>query len=84
MYLTLVQVVLNADISKKVKSSFFNHYVLKQSGHLLILLESPQYSVDDEASSCRELVLEFLVSLCTNFQTGICYKSKPPPAGLER
>ena len=78
-----LQVILNADISKRVKSAFFNQYVLKQTA--LLLIREPAESDDrDELSSFRQLVLDFLLTLCTDFRLGICYKSKPPPHGLER
>ena len=76
------QVIVNADISKKLKSSFFNHYVLKQTAQLL--LAEPDGGDDEEEVTCGQVAFQFLLRLCTDFQCGICYKSKQPPGGLER
>ena len=78
------QVILNTGISKRVKSSFFNQFVLKQTAQLLRDLESPGTSREDGGTSCEGLVMEFLLTLCTNFKCGICYQSKPGPERLER
>ena len=75
--------VLEPKVSKKAKSIFFNQYVLKQVAQLLTLAgkggEKPE-----EVTSVRMLVFEILCTLCTDFQLGVCYKSKEPPKGLER
>ena len=76
------QVVLNTGISKRVKSSFFNQFVLKQTAQLL--RESPGTSSEAGGTSSEGLVMEFLQTLCTNFKCGICYQSKPGPERLER
>lgn len=77
------QVILNTDISKRLKSVFFNHYVLKQAAQLL-LTESAESGNGGEESSCCQVAFQFLLRLCTDFQCGICYRSRPPPEGLER
>ena len=79
----ILQVILNTDISKRLKSSFFSHYVLKQTAQLL-LTEAAESGSGDEESTCCQVAFHFLLRLCTDFQCGICYKSKPPPEGLER
>ena len=84
LFFLFLKVILNVDVSKRVKSAFFNHFVLKQTAQLLFIESSDPGSSNNEVSSCRQLAFEFLVSLCTDFQCGICYKNKAPPAGLER
>lgn len=79
----ILQVILSTDISKRLKSAFFSQYVLKQTAQLL-LSESAESGRGDEDSSRCQVAFQFLLRLCTDFQCGICYRSRPPPEGLER
>lgn len=79
--------ILNPGVSKRTKSGFFNQFVLKQTAQLLSRKSEATLEEDDvamETMGLREFVLEFLLRLCTDFQNGICYRSKDSPAGLER
>ena len=79
----------NSHISKKLKSLFFSQYVLKQIAQLLMHLGKEEQNLlvaggASESVSLRQFVFQFLLKLCTDFQFGICYRSKEIPLGLER
>ena len=79
---------MNPGVNKKIKSRFFNLYVLKQTTQLLSRKEETSVQVTDNVTgstvSLRQFVFDFLVRLCTDLQHGICYRSKDLPLGLER
>ena len=83
---------MNPEIAKKVKSLFFNQYVLKQTTMLLLedhQLETPASSGDGDkhletVKKVLDIAHRMIITLCTDFQVGICYKSKDLPAGLEK
>ena len=77
--------VRNSGLSKKPKSVFFNQFALKQISLLLTYSVSVGLSVDEEATEhVQDLSFRLLMTLCTNFQYGICYKAKDVPFGLEK
>ena len=63
-----MQVVRNAVISKKAKSSFFGRRVLQQLAGLIA--NDSQLS-----SSVCDVTFELLLTLATDIKLGICYRS---------
>ena len=78
--LSCLQAVQNLEISKRAKSLFFTSAVLESMAQFLIQGEGGVQLVaqDDEQGGVPLSVLCFhlLTQLCTNFQTGVCYRSK--------
>ena len=77
--LLLPQVVQDSTIPKKTKSLFFNTYVLKQIAQLLT---TPTDHTHEDVAELQDYVYRFLLTLCTDFQLGVCYRHKEPPQGL--
>ena len=75
-----LQAVQNLEMSKRAKSLFFTGAVLESMAHFLIQGEGGVQLVaqDNEQGGVPLSVLCFhlLTQLCTNFQTGVCYRSK--------
>ena len=73
-----LQAVQNPGISKRVKSLFFTRSVLESIAQFLFQGEEDVVSLDDEQGEVPLSVMCFhlLMQLCTNFQTGVCYRSK--------
>ena len=75
-----LQAVQNPEISKRAKSLFFTNAVLQSMAQFLIQEEGDVQLVaqGDEQGAVPLSVLCFhlLMQLCTNFQTGVCYRSK--------
>ena len=77
-------------MGKRTKSGFFTSYALKQMAQLLTQQTEGSIQVTDditgstESVTLREVVFEFLLKLCTDFQHGVCYRCKNMPLGLER
>lgn len=73
-----LQAVQNPGISKRVKSLFFTRSVLESMAQFLIQGEEDVVSLDDEQGEVPLSVMCFhlLMQLCTNFQIGVCYRSK--------
>ena len=75
-----LQVVLNPTISKKAKSLFFTRAVLVSLAQFLIQEEEDLQLVAEGDGPggvhLPVLCFQLLIQLCTNFQTGVCYRSK--------
>lgn len=75
-----LQAVQNPEISKRAKSLFFTNAVLQSMAQFLIQEEGDVQLVaqGDEQGAVPLSVLCFhlLMQLCTNFQTGVCYRTK--------
>jgi len=75
-----------------LKSLFFRPYILKQTAQLLLRPEEQEESLQmtdkvtgsSDSIGLRQFVFQFLLKLCTDFQLGICYRSRDIPLGLER
>lgn len=87
-----MQVVFNASVSKKAKSRFFSHGVLKGLSQLLSREDDLVITADDESddaksvsTTIKQLTFDLMLPLLTDFHHGIPYRPKEaPPAGLLR
>ena len=71
---------MNAAVSKKTKSQFFNQFGLK---HLAMLLGHTP-TAEGSTEHVQQLAARLLDVLCTDTKLGVCYRSKDIPGGLER
>ncbi len=84
-----IKVLLSSEVSKKIKSLFFNQFVLRQIGMLLSYPREcgvpSSHSVEPEwCAHVQEMACEMLKQLACDSKLGILYLPKEQLGGLEK